>query len=642
MLQKLALFAIPKRSRSLNDSSDLVTSSSPTRIPRPIWLIGLATASLLSCFALLFILLNGADIPYGDEFAFTGLAKAIRLGQVSFATLWAPHNEHRILIPRILFIISNTLIGWNPVALMVLSWSIITGTAFFLFQRLTAIFDPSKKCLWLALVGLTFLALFSPIQRENWLWAFQLNFFLVQAGVIVSLFLVSLPSIRFAIRLGLAILCAAVASLSSAQGLMAWPALIITVLLTEETKQRKLAALLLLCLVMALLYWAYFTNYHPPSVGHLTLHGILREPLAPFLYFLGLLGGPLTFWVSDNLRPRLAIIFGSILLLIFGWFCYRNLVKGRRGETASWVGLASFVLGFCLMTAVGRAGFGIDNAVICSRYTTHTLSFTMAVLALGYFAFDGKGRSPDRGEVLGIIALVFGICTVVTTSRHSSLLLAAAVLVLGYLAVDRRHRSPTKPEFLGIMLLFLGMAVCILGGYQKELLKGSPEKQERLLAKSLLPFLAYFDPKTDGVVKGPFFALCPMPNFRIFDPFLRPYAELGYVHMQENVKFTSSSNGLKGKYSIAGNTDVPAAKVSVSGVIRCPSILSPSLVFLKQAGQDKFMGATRLDLKQADNQEMLSQWQLDLSSQFLENGQKTLEVWVYDSRTNAFLLADRE
>jgi hypothetical protein len=641
MLQKLALFVIPKRSRSLNDSSDLAMSTACTGITKHYWLIGLAIVSLLSFFSLLFVLLSGANIPYGDEFALTGLAKAMRQGQVSFATLWASHNEHRILIPRILFIISNTLIGWKPVAMMVLSWAIITGTGLFLFQRLTTIFDPAKKRLWLALVGLSFLALFSPIQRENWLWAFQLSFFLVQAGVILSLFLVSLPSIRFAVRLGLAILCAALASLSSAQGLMAWPALIITVLLTEENKQRKAIGLFVLCLVTALLYWAYFSNYQPPSVGHLTLKGILREPLAPFLYFLGLLGGPLTFCIPDNLRTRLAITIGSILLLLFGWFCYRNLVQGRRGETASWVGLACFVLAFCLMTAVGRAGFGIDNAVMCSRYTTHTLLFSMGVLVLGYFAFDGR-RSPDRGEVLGIIALVFGICTVVTTSRHSSLLFAVGVLVSGYLVVDRRNRSPSRPEILGIMLLFLGMAVCILGGYRNELLKGAPEKRERLLAKSLLPFLRYFDPKTDGVVKGPFFALCPMTNFRIFDPFLRPYAELGYVQMREDVKFISSSSGLKGKYSIAGDTDAPAAKVSVFGTIRCPSILSPSLVFLKQEGQDKFMGATRLDLKEVGNQETLSQWQLDLSSQFLENGQKTLEVWVYDSRANAFFLADRE
>jgi hypothetical protein len=211
---------------------------------------------------------------------------------------------------------------------------------------------------------------------------------------------------------------------------MAWPALIVTVLLTEETTQRKRAAVLLLCLITALLYWAYFTNYQTPSVGHLTLQKILHNPEVPFLYFLGLLGGPLTFWIPENSRTWLAITFGSILLLLFGWFCYRNFANGPRGKTAPWVGLACFVLAFCLITAIGRAGFGIDNAVVSSRYRTHTL------------------------------------------------LLAVAALALGYLAVDRRHRSRISPEILGITVLFFGMAVCFLGGYRKELLKGAPEKKK--------------------------------------------------------------------------------------------------------------------------------------------------------------------
>jgi hypothetical protein len=640
MLQKLTRFVIPKWNGIESDSSGLVTSVSPTRIPRPYWFVGFATVSLLACFVLLFILLNGANVPFQDEFAFEGLAK----GQVSFASLWAPHNEHRILIARIIFIILNPIIGWNSLAMMVLSWGIITGTALFLFQRLTTVFDPSKKRLWSALVGLCFLALLSPIQQENWLWAFQLSFFLAQAGVILSLFSVSLTSIRFALRLGLAILCAAVASLSSAQGLMAWPALIITVLLTEETRQRKLAGLLVLCLATALIYCAYFTNYQTPSVGHLTFQEIVREPQAPLLYGLGLLGAPLTFWVPDNLRTRLAITFGSILLLLFVWFFYLNLAKGHRGKAAPWMGVACFVLAFCLMTSVGRAGFGTDNAVITSRYTTHTLWFTMAVLALGYLAFDGRPRSPSGGEVLGIIALFFSIWTIATAGHYRvhTLLFTLAVLVLGYLAVDRRHRSPSGPEILAVIALFFGTAVCILGGYRNELLKGAPDKQPRLLAKSLLPFLTYFDPKTDGVVTGPFFALCPSPNFRIFDLALKPYTELGYIHRQENVKFISSMSGLKAEYSVAGNTDVPAANVRVSGIIRCSSVPSPTFVFLKPEGHDKFVAATRLDLKKGDNSETIGKWQLDLSPQFLVNGREKLEVWVYDSRANAFLLASRQ
>src|SRR5262249_17972424 len=155
-------------------------------------------------------------------------AKAMQLGHVSLATLWAPHNEHRIFFARIVFIILNSAIGWNSLAMMVVSWSVVVGTGFVLFQRLVVIFDPSKKLLWVFLVGVDLLIFFSPIQRENWLWAFQVSFFLVQVFVVLSLFLASSQSTHFALRLGLAILCAVAASLSSAQGLMVWPALVTT------------------------------------------------------------------------------------------------------------------------------------------------------------------------------------------------------------------------------------------------------------------------------------------------------------------------------------------------------------------------------------------------------------------------------
>jgi hypothetical protein len=502
--------------------------------------------------------------------------------------LWAAHNEHRILVPRVTFIIFNQIVGWNPVAIMVLSWSIVAGTALFLFQRLAAVFDFSKKRLWLALVGLCFLALFSPIQRENWLWAFAaIVWFFVQAGVILSLFTVSCLSMNFAIRLALAIFFAIVASLSAAQGLMALPALIIAVLLTKATRRQKLVAVLMLCIGIAILYSAYFTNYHPPSIG-LTLHEILRKPRTLLFYPPGLLGAPLAFWAPDTFRLPLAVIAGCVLLLVFCLFSCLILRKGRQAEAAPWIGLACFSLAFCATTTVGRAFFGIESAAVCSRYTTHTLLFAMAVLALGYLAFDAPGRSKFSAGFLSIVALFFAIGT------------------------------------------------GILGGYGSELLEGAPEKYPRLLAQRLLPFLPYFDPKTDGLVTGPFFALCPAPNLKIFDWGLKPYAELGYVQTPTKVKFLGSANGLKGRYTIAGNTDLPTADLSVSGTIQCESSLSPDLVFLKDSDQDRFVAATDLVADSTSDQEKVYKWQLDLSAQFLPRKGEELEMWVYNKPANAF------
>src|SRR5271166_871089 len=243
-MQKLtsALSAFSKRSSHTHSNriSDSIMSTSCTGIPRHYRFTGFVLVCLSSCFPLLLIILNGINVPFQDEYALAAVIKAIRLDQASFATLWAPHNEHRILVPRVIFSILIPVTGWNSVALMVASWAIITGAALFLYYCFARIFDSSKPRLWLLTVGISFLIFFSPIQRENWLWAFQLAFFLVQVGVILSLFSISFRSVALANRLLLAIMFGALASFSSAQGLMVWPALLVTQLLTEDTKKRKL------------------------------------------------------------------------------------------------------------------------------------------------------------------------------------------------------------------------------------------------------------------------------------------------------------------------------------------------------------------------------------------------------------------
>ena len=561
-----------------------------TGSPRRYWFLGLVSVCLLSCIPLYLIIANGVNVPYGDEYLLSGFVKTLRTGHASFETFWLPHNEHRILIPRVVFTILLPAIGWNSVALMLASWSAITGAAFFLFYGFIKTFDPSKPRLWLATVALSFLLFFSPVQRENWLWAFQLSFFLVQAGVVASLFLISFTSMNLGIRLTTAILFAGIASLSSAQGLMVWPALLITVALGEDPKKQKIIGLLVLFVAMVSLYTVYLIHYKTPSYGHIQLTQILREPLLPLSYFVGLLGSPLTFWIADNnLRTDRAIVAGSILLSLFAWFCYLNLRTRRRGKAAPWVGLGCFVLAFCMITTYGRVDIGILTGISTGRYTTHTLLLTVAILGLGYLAFSNQ----------------------------------------------RRSESPLK--LFGFSTFSLSVGICVLFGYVDGFHKARLEHQGRLLAKKLLPFLYYFDGKTDGCVTGPFFAFWPAPNMGIFDSALKPYTELGYVHMAKNVQFITSPTGLKGDYLTAGNANVLTAIVSVSGEIRSESNVSPDLVFVKQKGQDKFIAATELNAENLNNHERVYRWQLPLSAQLLINGDKKLEIWVYNRASNAFL-----
>src|SRR5689334_2335669 len=148
-----------------------------SRAPKQYHLLGIALVATSACLPLFLILKYGVNVPYCDEWGLANLLSAVRAGQSSLEMFWAPHNEHRILFPKIAFLILIIVTGWNSVSMMVASWGVIAGTAVFLFQGFTRVYNDTRRGYWLITVALSFLLFFSPIQRQNWLWSFQLTFF---------------------------------------------------------------------------------------------------------------------------------------------------------------------------------------------------------------------------------------------------------------------------------------------------------------------------------------------------------------------------------------------------------------------------------------------------------------------------------
>jgi hypothetical protein len=131
------------------------------------------------------------------------------------------------VLSRLLATAIISAIGWHSKVFMLVSWMLAGGTAYFLVGRFIVIFDPAVRWLWATMVGTALLAVFSPIQAENWLWGFQMAWFLVNAGTVAAIFSVASDE-GIAHRLFWATLFGLVSTLSSAQGLMVWPALIVS------------------------------------------------------------------------------------------------------------------------------------------------------------------------------------------------------------------------------------------------------------------------------------------------------------------------------------------------------------------------------------------------------------------------------
>ena len=121
---------------------------------------------------------------------------------------------------------------------MIVAWLVIVIVMIFLFLQFRMLHSQAHPILWALTVGVSATALFSLVQIENWLWAFQFAFFFIQFAVVVSLIMLCRSSISLWFRLLIVTVLGVAASFSSAQGLLIWPVLILSLCLTNDPSQK--------------------------------------------------------------------------------------------------------------------------------------------------------------------------------------------------------------------------------------------------------------------------------------------------------------------------------------------------------------------------------------------------------------------
>jgi hypothetical protein len=295
-------------------------------------------------FMACFIMHYSVNTPFQDDWSNVPIYQKIDNGDVPAELLWHQHNEHRIFVPNTLEIAVAYVSHGNLKVQMFVSLALAVGTLLVLFSALKSY--SLLLALWL----------FSPIQAENWLWGFEIAWFLCILAVVWSLKLLTEK------RLKAAIAGAVVASFSTAIGLFVWPVGFVLLLLSKQPKKWWIVS-------GVITYIVYFIDYTRPSSTGGSLHfiGFGR-------YFLGLLGGTVT------TSPEAAVLAGSILLSLLvplGYLVYRN--KFRKGHF--WMGLILFALTAMAFTDIGRNASGVVQA-LSSRYTAFTLLYIIGAIGL--------------------------------------------------------------------------------------------------------------------------------------------------------------------------------------------------------------------------------------------------------------------
>lgn len=297
------------------------------------------------------------NAPFLDQWSLIPLLEKYQQGTLSIKDLWAQHNEHRIFFPQIIMLLTASITGWNISYELALNILLATGLFFVIALQIRKIEGSN----WL--LPAISLLIFSLVQWENWLWGWQMQIFINVLAVTAGMMLLSNDPFKRSNFIG-ALLLGIVASYSFANGILYWPIGLAVVLVSNYKKHTHIILWGIAGIVSIALY---FYGYHSIS-SHPSLFTLFQSPFEYLKYFFAYLGGAL--------GGRNAILIGMGGLFL--WLTCIVFLRLNR-SILSFIALGLYPIGSALLTGIGRAGFGYNQA-LASRYTTISNLFWISIL----------------------------------------------------------------------------------------------------------------------------------------------------------------------------------------------------------------------------------------------------------------------
>ena len=381
--------------------------SAPARVRASIRLRGLAPRVLLGIALLLPALLAanlvwrfGVDVPYWDQWELVAPLDHLFAGTLRSAELFAQHNEHRILFPRMVMLGLARLTRWDTRAEMWVSYLLLVAVALTLLAEHRRAFGASWISLWLFVPAPWIM--FSLRQSENLLWGWQLQVPLAALGVVLSMVAIERGGGR---GLGLAIAGAVLASFSFAAGLAVWPAGLVLLTLRSEEWNRRVRVLTVWCASALLVIAAYLHGYAKPA-AHPDAAFVLGNVRVSTHFFIAMTGAGL----AGRSEPAAATAVGTLFVALLG-LALLCVAWGRARLERARLGLALLVFSGCVvaMVTLGRAGFEAGTGgvafALTSRYTTFTLLGVFGLYRVGLSLEKSRLRVAFTGALVCLVAL---------------------------------------------------------------------------------------------------------------------------------------------------------------------------------------------------------------------------------------------
>ncbi len=305
----------------------------------------------------------------------------IHAGHLYWMDFWRQHNEHRIIIPNIILTAVAYFTRWNLITENFLNLGVAIASFLIILRVLktTGIeFKQKSSCVLIFLVSLIW---FSLVQSDNWLWGWEIEWFLNVLGVsIVAYCLSQIKSQRssFSIRqLGLLLFGGIVAQYSLGNGTLIWP-IVILILFYMRVPLKQITTVFITGAMTTFFYYFHYTNN---DKGFLKL--VSHQPIIFARYFFTYLGRPLNF--EHNITP----ILGLVIFTLFVGLSITLLVRRRElfNKLIPWVYLGLYAIGSAFITGLARISYGTTEAYV-SRYTTISSLLLVSVVVMLYFSRD--------------------------------------------------------------------------------------------------------------------------------------------------------------------------------------------------------------------------------------------------------------
>ena len=352
-----------------------------------------ALLASLGIFVLLALVLRrGVDLPFSDEWDWTELVYAAHLHTLTFAQLWTPHNEHRMLVPNLIMLGLDAAGGWDVVREQLVSLAVLALSQLVVLVLVGRTVPPPLRGICFLVVSALLLGL---AQYENFQWGFQFAWFLCDLCAVAAVWQLARAR-RSAANVALATAAAITGSVSSLPGLLIWPAGLVAIALAPPPRARITSGWLALgALTTLAVRWG--SRGAPGGAS-------LEHPAALVRYVLVYLGSPLalSYGVSVSLVAGIVVI---------GWLAaaVALALRGpalRRLRLAPWLALAAYAVLGAVGTAAGRAGFGFEQAA-APRYVTIAEFAWIGALAASCIVLPRAGRYRFAPAALAAALVLF-------------------------------------------------------------------------------------------------------------------------------------------------------------------------------------------------------------------------------------------